>query len=70
MSNSFPLVYDELIRKVQFRRSAKKEKVLEMGMRATDIEGKQIFFDMVKRGKPRSNEENQEGNQGIFSKKL
>lgn len=71
MSTSFPLVYDELIRKIQLRRLAKKEKVLEMGMKATDIgEGKQIYFDMVKRGKPRRNEEIQEGYQGIFNKEL
>lgn len=39
-----------------------------MGMRATDRgEGKQIYFRMVKRSKQGSNEENQEGNPGIFS---
>lgn len=44
MSNiltSFPLVYEGLIKKVEFRRPIKRKKDSEMGMRATEIgEGK------------------------------
>jgi len=40
-----------------------------MGMRSTDKGGsKEIYFHTVKRGKQGSNEKNQEGNPGIFSK--
>ena len=37
ISTSFPLIYEGLTEKIQFRRPTKREKKsLEMGMRATD----------------------------------
>lgn len=36
ISISFPLVYEGLIKKVQFRRPIKRKKDLEKGARATD----------------------------------
>lgn len=36
ISISFPLVYKGLIKKVQYRGPTKREKGLEMGMRAKD----------------------------------